>query len=138
LQNQTLTAYEYDRVVLQTRISSGIPRDRPNPKDIPTKTPAGTFHIQNKMPSKHMGDGNLTADLEAYELPGVPWTSFFEPETGVAFHGTYWHQNFGIPMSHGCVNMRTSEAKWIFRWTTPVTEATDINHVGYGTRVVVI
>ena len=38
---------------------------------------------------------------------------------GQAFHGTYWHENFGAPMSHGCINMRTSEAKWIYRWTTP-------------------
>jgi len=137
LQNQTLTAYELDQVVLQTKISSGIPRKRANPDDIPTKTPSGTFHIQNKMPSKHMGDGNLTADVEAYELPGVPWTSFFEPETGVAFHGTYWHNNFGIPMSHGCVNMRTHEAKWLFRWATPVSASTDISKIGYGTRVTV-
>ncbi len=77
-----------------------------------------------------MGDGNLTSDIEAYELPGVPWTSFFEPETGVAFHGTYWHNNFGIPMSHGCVNMRTHEAKWLFRWATPVSSPTDISKIG--------
>jgi lipoprotein-anchoring transpeptidase ErfK/SrfK len=135
LQNQTLTAYEYDKVVMHTKISSGIPTDRPRPDMIPTKTPSGDFRIENKMPSKHMGDGSLTSDVSAYELPGVPWTSFFEPKTGVAFHGTYWHQNFGIPMSHGCVNMRTAEAKWIFRWTTPVTYVDDVNRIGYGTQV---
>lgn len=138
LQNQTLTAYEYEKVVLHTKISSGIPQHPQDPKDIPTKTPSGSFHIENKMPSKHMGDGNLTDDPEAYELPGVPWTSFFEPKTGVAFHGTYWHNNFGIPMSHGCVNMRTAEAKWLFRWSTPITQPDDINRIGYGTRVKVI
>jgi lipoprotein-anchoring transpeptidase ErfK/SrfK len=138
LQNQTLTAYEYEQVVLHTKISSGIPRDAPTPKEIPTKTPAGAFRIENKMPSKHMGDGNLTDDLDAYELPGVPWTSFFVPDIGVAFHGTYWHNNFGIPMSHGCINMRTSEAKWLFRWSTPITQPEDFNRIGYGTRVKVI
>ncbi len=135
IDKQTLTAYEYDKAVFQTRISSGIPTDPPDPHDIPTRTPTGSFRIENKMPSKHMGDGNLTADLEAYELPGVPWTSFFEPKVGIAFHGTYWHDNFGVPMSHGCVNMRTQESKWIFRWTTPVYKPGEINTIGWGTVV---
>ena len=65
-----------------------------------------------------MGNGNLFAGAEDYELPGVPWTSFFT-NAGHAFHGTYWHDNFGTPMSHGCINMRTSEAKWLFRWSQP-------------------
>jgi hypothetical protein len=137
LQNQTLTAYEFDQPVFQTKISSGIPSSQPSPNGIPTETPLGTFHVQNKMPSKHMGDGNLTADYEAYELPGVPWTSFFEPKTGVAFHGTWWHDNFGFPMSHGCVNMRTPEAKWLYRWTTPVADPERFNTIGYGTLVTV-
>ncbi len=136
LDTQTLTAYEYDTVVLNTKISSGIPNQGPRTA-IPTQTPTGTFHIENKMPSKHMGDGNLTSDLQAYELPGVPWTSFFEPKTGVAFHGTYWHDNFGIMMSHGCVNMRTAEAKWIFRWSTPVPDPSATHTIGYGTLVIV-
>lgn len=133
---QTLTAYEYDRVAFQTKISSGIPGQE-RPGQIPTKTPTGEFHIENKMPSKHMGDGQLTSDYEAYELLGVPWTSFFEMKTGVAFHGTYWHNNFGVPMSHGCINMRTSEAKWIYRWSTPVVDPSLTNTIGYGTYVIV-
>ncbi len=137
LTQQTLTAYEGDKVVLKTKISSGIQTPPPYPNGIPTETPRGTFHVQTKMPSKHMGDGNLTSDVEAYELPGVPWASFFEPKTGVAFHGTYWHNNFGIPMSHGCVNMRTEEAKWLFRWLTPVSSPDDWTRIGYGTEVTV-
>ena len=43
----------------------------------------------------------------AYELPGVPWVSYFTGN-GVAFHGTYWHDNFGSPTSHGCLNMRNA------------------------------
>ena len=68
-----------------------------------------------------MGQGRLTDNLADNTLLGVPWTAFFH-ETGVAFHGTYWHDNFGSPMSHGCINMRNSEAKWLFRWTSPVNE----------------
>ncbi len=134
LGQQTLTAYEGDKVVLHTKISSGVPSLMPSPTGIPTDTPKGDYRVFSKMPSKHMGDGNLTGDIEAYELPGVPWVSFFEKD-GVATHGTYWHNNFGIQMSHGCVNMRTEEANWIFRWTTPVTDATIWEKRGNGTRV---
>lgn len=138
LQWQTLTAYEKDQAVFETKISSGIPSGKNPPEG--TNTPAGTWNIFSKMPSKHMGDGNLTSDLKAYELAGVPWTSFFV-ESGVAFHGTYWHDNFGVPMSHGCVNMRTDDAKWLFRWTTPVWSPDDQmfwEKRGFGTTVVVI
>lgn len=137
LAQQTLTAYEGSNVVLHTRVSTGLPDTNPAPHKIKTNTPSGEFHVSSKMPSKHMGDGFLTADIKAYELPGVPWVTFFEPDTGVAFHGTYWHTNYGTPMSHGCVNMRNEEAKWIFRWTTPVTEPGVWEKRGYGTRVVV-
>jgi len=133
---QTLTAYEKEKVVLKTKVSTGIPDRRKTPGIIPTDTPTGEFRVYSKMPSKHMGDGQLTVDLEAYELPGVPWTTFFAPN-GVAFHGTYWHNNFGMTMSHGCVNMQTEEAKWIFRWTTPVSAPETWEQTGYGTRVIV-
>jgi hypothetical protein len=135
LGQQLVTAYEEDRVVMQVKISSGEPSLNPTNKGIPTNTPTGTFHIQNKMPSKHMGDGNLTSDVEAYELPGVPWVCFFEPKTGVALHGTYWHDNFGIQMSHGCVNMRNDDAKWLYRWANPQIEIHEWTQPGYGTRV---
>jgi hypothetical protein len=71
LAKQELKAYEYREVVLHTLISSGIPGiggDSP----IPTVTPTGKFNIQVKMPSKHMGDGRITDNIEAYELLGVP------------------------------------------------------------------
>ncbi len=133
LRDQELTAYEKDKVVLKTKISSGL--DYQPPDDIPWNTPTGDFHIQSKMPSTHMGTGQLTTDLEAYILPGVPWVSFFEPENGVAFHGTYWHQNFGMPMSHGCINMKTNEANWLYRWSTPTGDMSKMETIGYGTRV---
>ena len=106
------------------------------PGQIPTATPKGRFNIRVKMPSKHMGDGNLTDDITAYELPGVPWNCFFH-ETGVATHGTYWHQNYGRKMSHGCVNMTPDEAKWLFRWTMPESTEEIWEQRGFGTPVYV-
>lgn len=137
LTTQTLRAYEGREVVLETTISSGIPNDGPTPNGIPTKTPTGRFRIYIKTPSRHMGDGNLATSLTAYELPGVPWVSFFH-FTGVSFHGTYWHDNFGTPMSHGCVNMRTEEAKWLYRWSLPQVRPDERYRQGFGTRVEVI
>ncbi|NIM92978.1 MAG: L,D-transpeptidase family protein [Anaerolineales bacterium] len=136
LQQQELRAFEYDRLVLRTRISSGIPSRKPGENGIPTITPSGKFYVSRKTPVRHMGDGHLTSDIEAYELPGVPWVSFFHV-TGVAFHGTYWHSDFGRPRSHGCVNMRTEEARWLYRWTIPVVPADQITTAGYGTPVIV-
>lgn len=135
LSKQELTAFEDGKVVLQTKISSGL--DYTPPDEITWKTPVGKFNVQNKMPSKHMGGGQIVFDPEAYIIPGVPWVSFFEPKTGVAFHGTYWHQNFGIPMSHGCINMKTEEAKWLFRWLTPQANLSKMTTIGFGTQVIV-
>jgi hypothetical protein len=130
---QKLTAYEGDQIVLHTLVSTGIPGMN-LPGQIPTDTPKGRFNIEVKMPSKHMGDGQLTSDIFAYELPGVPWNSFFH-ETGVAFHGTYWHQNYGRRMSHGCVNMTPAEAQWLFRWAFPEAEKGVWEQKGFGTTV---
>jgi hypothetical protein len=134
LSQQTLTASEGDQVVLRAKVSTGVPSGGPTPNGIPTETPDGNFHIEVKLPSRHMGDGRLTSDLGAYELPGVPWVSFFH-ETGVGFHGTYWHDNFGTRMSHGCVNMRNEDAKWLYRWANPIAEYQDWNRKGHGTYV---
>jgi hypothetical protein len=133
LLKQELTAYEYDEIVMHTLISSGIPGIG-GTSPIPTYTPKGRFNIQVKMPSKHMGDGRITDRIDAYELPGVPWCSFFH-ETGVAFHGTYWHYNFGRRMSHGCVNMTMEDAKWLYRWTLPEAEFYEWEVKGFGTSV---
>ncbi|NJC98332.1 MAG: L,D-transpeptidase [Anaerolineae bacterium] len=134
LLTQTLTAYEFDKPVLQTTISSGIPGGPRDGNGLSTKTPEGEFRILEKMPAKHMGNGNLFADADDYELPGVPWTCFFTTQ-GHAFHGTYWHENFGVPMSHGCINMRTEEAKWLFRWALPPHQIGRTFNRGYGTLV---
>jgi L,D-transpeptidase catalytic domain len=134
LATQILIAYENDKQVFKTNISSGIPNGAKGANGLSTKTPEGEFRIMDKMPAKHMGNGNLFADVDDYELPGVPWTCFFT-EHGHAFHGTYWHQNFGTPMSHGCINMRTEEAKWLFLWALPHHELGHTFNRGYGTLV---
>jgi lipoprotein-anchoring transpeptidase ErfK/SrfK len=132
---QTLMAYENDKQVLKTKISSGIPNGPRGKDGLSTKTPQGDdFRILEKDPAKHMGNGNLFADADDYELPGVPWTCFFT-EQGHAFHGTYWHDNFGTPMSHGCVNMKTDEAKWLFRWAWPKHVIGKPTNRGFGTAV---
>jgi hypothetical protein len=137
LSEQTLTAFEGNEIVLHTEVSTGLPSLGPV-TGLPTDTPRGKFNIDPKLPSKHMGDGRLTAEIDAYELPGIPWTCFFDHMSGIAFHGTYWHDNFGARMSHGCVNMRVEDAKWLYRWSTPVAEPRDWTRKGHGTRVEVI
>jgi len=132
---QRLWAYEEDAVVLDTKVSTGIP-ELATTNGIPSYTPTGNWIVFSKMPVRHMGDGRVTADLGAYELPGVPWVSYFH-EWGVAFHGTYWHDNYGNEMSHGCVNMRPDEAKWLFRWLLPAAEPGAVHTAGNGTRVIV-
>ena len=134
LSRQRLTAYEYDVPVFEAEISSGIPSTDPGENGIPTITPSGKFHVTIKMPSKHMGQGNLAADINDYVLPGVPWCSFFTTQ-GHAIHGAWWHDNFGVPMSHGCINMRPEHAQWVYRWTRPVHAPEDVDRKGYGTIV---
>lgn len=142
LQRQVLTCYEYNEPVFSTVISSGRISSFTPANGIPTRTPPGSYNVRVKMPSKHMGDGNLASDIEAYELVGVPWVVFFTGQ-GHAFHGTYWHHNYGTPMSAGCINMKNDEAKWLFRWCSPSAGWDELNKStmdrrGFGTRVDVI
>lgn len=136
IEDQILIAYEGDQEVFRSRVSTGIHSKGPSPNGIPTDTPLGRFRVQSKMPCRHMGDGEITNAIEAYELIGVPWVTYFH-ETGVAFHGTYWHNNFGRKMSHGCVNMKTEEAKWLYRWTMPTASSRDKYRRGAGTVVII-
>jgi hypothetical protein len=122
IKQQTFRAFEYDQVVYETKISSGIPSRNLGPDELPTATPTGRHRIYSKLPTKHMGSVSGNPDAIArvgFSLPGVPWTSFFRNPGGYALHGTYWHNNFGVQMSHGCINMRNEDAKWLFRWSTP-------------------
>jgi lipoprotein-anchoring transpeptidase ErfK/SrfK len=134
LATQTLTAYEGGQMVLRTPISSGVANS--SGPGLPTETPIGSFNIFSKLPSKYMGDNRLTDTLGDRYLPGVPWTAFFA-EGGYAIHGAYWHNNFGAPMSRGCVNVRPREAQWLYRWMAPVAAPGDWEARGQGTRVTV-
>jgi hypothetical protein len=136
LATQRLTAFEYDIPVFDAAISSGIPSSAPGDNGIPTITPTGKFNVAVKMPSKHMGQGNLAADINDYVLPGVPWCTFFTTQ-GHAIHGEWWHDNLGVPMSHGCINMRPEDAKWVYRWVRPFTDPADVDRKGYGTTIII-
>jgi LysM repeat protein len=107
LSEQMAYAYEGGQLLRQSRVSTGLPG---------TPTVTGEFQIYVKYQAQLMtGPG--------YYLPNVPYVMYFYQ--GYGLHGTYWHSNFGQPMSHGCVNLPTPEAEWLFGWA-PV-----------GTRVVV-
>jgi len=108
LESEFVTAFEGENPVLVTRCASGAKG---------TETPLGEFRTYHKGPSIHMtnqGDGTDNT----YHLPGVPWVSFFTG-SGVALHGTYWHNDYGRPSSRGCVNLESEAAKFIYRWTRP-------------------
>lgn len=108
---QVLIAYEWHEPVFMARIASGAKF-----RDGDFSTPLGRHTTFHKRPSRHMAAGNLAAN--GYDLPGVPWNCYIT-ENGIAFHGTYWHNDFGRPRSHGCINLTPQAAKWIFRWTLP-------------------
>ena len=63
-----------------------------------------------------MAAGDLAAS--GFDLPGVPWVQYIT-ESGVSLHGTFWHNDFGRPRSHGCINLSVAAAKWLYRWTSP-------------------
>lgn len=129
LHAQRVYAYQ-DGVLLKTFIVSTGTIDHP------TKT--GRFRIQVKLISTTMTD-NVT-----YNLPGVPWTMYFGNDwlswhEGYSLHGTYWHNNFGMPMSHGCVNLRIEDAEWLYYWSDPTPQGgeTDSTVANPGTVVLV-
>lgn len=108
---QAVIAYEYDRPVFMARTATGA---RFSNGDFTTR--AGRYSSYHKRPYRHMAAGNLAHN--GYDLPGVPWVIYIT-ESGISFHGTYWHNNFGRPRSHGCINLTPQAAKWLYRWTTP-------------------
>jgi hypothetical protein len=136
LTQQTVTALESDQPVFSATVSSGWLRKDPQPGQGRTVTPVGRFRVFEKIPSRHMGNGRLTSDLDAHELPGVPFVSFFHI-LGTAFHGAYWHNDFGRPNSQGCLNMRPDDARWLYRWIYPTVawEMDPPKFEGQGTEV---
>jgi lipoprotein-anchoring transpeptidase ErfK/SrfK len=107
LKDQTISAYEGNTQVLTARVASGYGGFR---------TPSGKHTVLFKNPTARMigGEGS-----DAYDLPGVPFPTFIT-WSGVAIHGAYWHNDFGRPRSHGCLNVMADVARWFWRWTAPV------------------
>ncbi len=105
LNEQRVYAYENGQLLRAVTVSTGLPG---------TPTVTGNYRVYWKLSSQTMsGPG--------YYLPGVPYVMYFYQD--YALHGTYWHSNFGQPMSHGCVNLPTPDAQWLFSWAeigTPV------------------
>jgi lipoprotein-anchoring transpeptidase ErfK/SrfK len=101
LTEQRVVAYEGTQPVRSFIISSGLPG---------TPTVTGTFRIWVRTPRQTMsGPG--------YSLPNVQWVQYFHGD--YAFHGAYWHNNWGQPMSRGCINMRNEDAEWLYKWAMP-------------------
>lgn len=108
---QVIIAYEWDQPVFVAKTATGAIFSNGN-----FSTPPGRHVTAHKRASRHMAAGNLA--YNGYDLPGVPWISYIT-ESGISFHGTYWHNNFGRPRSHGCINLSPKAAKWVYLWTTP-------------------
>lgn len=120
--NQTLVLYEGTRPVYATLISSG--RDGLGEPGKTLSTPTGTFRIQQKHVTTTMD--SQAADSE-FELRDVPWVMYFH--NGYALHAAYWHDDFGRPRSHGCVNLSPIDARYVFSWSTP--DVPDHFHAAY-------
>jgi lipoprotein-anchoring transpeptidase ErfK/SrfK len=115
LLQQTLSCFEGKQEVYFCRVSTGGKYDAEGNVSDKWATPVGSHTIWRKLVSVHMTGGTTGG---GYDLPGIGWTVLFSGN-GVAVHSTFWHNSFGIPRSHGCVNAAPADAKWIFRWTLP-------------------
>jgi lipoprotein-anchoring transpeptidase ErfK/SrfK len=105
LAEQTLAVYEKRKLVFASLIATGVPGFWTRP---------GLFQIYQKKEAETM-QGSFTADRsDFYRLEDVPWTMYFDKAR--ALHGAYWHNRFGFPVSHGCVNLSPGDANWLFSW----------------------
>ena len=131
LSQQLVVAYEGSSPVFATRAATGARFSSGK-----YYTPQGVFITYHKRPSRHMAAGNLASN--GYDLPGVPWVLYIT-ESGISFHGTFWHNDYGSPRSHGCINLSPQAAKWLFRWTSPVVPPNEQYVYGFtGTHVEII
>lgn len=131
LSTQHLYAYEGDQVVMDFPVSTGKWK----------LTPTGTYNIWIKLRYTRMTGGS---GADFYDLPNVPYVMFFaggdvSRGDGYSIHGAYWHNNFGHPMSHGCINMRIVDAGQVYAWADPPTNGatTYATAQNPGTQVVV-
>jgi hypothetical protein len=102
---QTLAVYENGQMVYATLVSSGLRGWWTRP---------GTFQVNKKLDRDHMRGAFEPDRSDYYYLEDVPWVLYFDKAR--ALHGAYWHNNFGYPQSHGCVNLAPTDAHWIFDW----------------------
>jgi len=107
LSHQRAYAWEGNRLIKRFAISSGKAR---------TPTVTGVFRLWAKVSSQTMSGGSY-ATGDYYNLPNVQWVQYFYRD--YALHGAYWHNKFGTPTSHGCVNLTNADAKWLYEWTSP-------------------
>jgi len=107
---QTLHCYEGNEEVYFAKVTTGGIGEEGK-----WLTPLGTHTIWRKMVSTHMSAGGAVGN---YDISGVPWTTLFD-NNGAAVHSTYWHNYYGTARSHGCVNAKPEDAKWVWRWTRP-------------------
>lgn len=103
---EMLYAYEGDTLFMQSRISTGLEF---------TPTPIGTFRVYKMTPSRYMQGPIENVSDQFFDLPGVPWNLYFTSD-GAVIHGAYWHDKFGQPWSHGCVNLPIEKAKELYLW----------------------
>jgi hypothetical protein len=116
IRKQMLVAYEGRRAVYATLVSTG--RGGMGDPETTHATVRGVFYIHAKHVSGTM-DGDPGVD--SYDLRDVPYIQYFHE--GYALHGAFWHNDFGKPRSHGCVNLAPADAAWLFEWTDPVVPA---------------
>jgi lipoprotein-anchoring transpeptidase ErfK/SrfK len=107
LSENTLYAYDGDILFMKELISTGLEF---------TPTPRGTFSVFKKTPARYMQGPLPGVSDQVYDLPGVPWDLYFT-EGGAVIHGAYWHDHFGKPWSHGCVNLSPQNAKKLYEWS---------------------
>lgn len=119
LKDQKLYAYEGDTLVYTARCATGGRFTIEDIGLVDFTTPVGDHTVVRKRPSRHMHGFEGRADQ--YDLPGVPYCTYFT-ESGVAVHGAYWHNDFGHPRSHGCVNVLADDAQWVYRWSMPAAD----------------
>lgn len=131
LSQQILLAYEMNIPVFVVSVSTGgILRSGTY------TTPEGSFTTYYKRPSRHMAAGDLAAS--GFDLPGVPWVQYIT-KSGISFHGTFWHNDYGRPRSHGCINMTCAAAKWLYLWSSPVVPLNkEFSYGGIGTKVEIV
>jgi hypothetical protein len=118
LGRQRVTCYEEGVPVFETMIASGTVYTSDTGEIFDFTTPEGAYHVQRKRPSRRMRSGDVHDPVLWYDVNGVPWCTYFS-YTGAAIHGAFWHNDFGGPRSHGCINVTADAAKWIYRWSQP-------------------